>query len=315
MGEQQVALVTGASGFCGQHLALHLRDAGYRVVEFDRTALSVTVTDQYTGDITHPATMSHVVTAVRPDCVFHLAALAGVGRSYTELHYVNAYGSLLLLETLRKEQMSPRTLFTTSSGIYGSVPPNELPIREDTLLRPQTAYALSKAAQDLAAYQQFAAHNLPIIRMRPFNIIGPGQGSQFVASAFAKQLAEIELGRREPVIEVGNLDTQRDFVDVRDVAVAYRLAMERGKPGQVYNVCSGHARSIRSLLDILLTNCQVEDVEVRRVPALMQAADVPIQVGSFEKLHRQTGWQPEIPFDQTLRDLLDYWRRRTQEAA
>jgi GDP-4-dehydro-6-deoxy-D-mannose reductase len=271
--------------------------------------------DLYIGDITDPATVSQVVTTVRPDLVFHLAALGGVGHAYEELHYVNAYGSLLLSETLRKEQLSARTLVTTSSGIYGSVPPKELPIKEDAILRPQTAYAVSKATQDLVAYQQFAAHGSPIIRVRPFNIIGPGQGPHFVASAFAKQLAEIELYHREPVIEVGNLDSRRDFVDVRDVAVAYRLVMERGESGQAYNVCSGRAQSIRSLLDILLANCQVEDVEVRQVSVLMQVADVPVQMGSFEKLHRQTGWQPEIPFEQTLLDLLDYWRRRTQEAA
>jgi GDP-4-dehydro-6-deoxy-D-mannose reductase len=149
-----------------------------------------------------------------------------------------------------------------------------------------------------------------VVRTRAFNIIGPRQSPYLVGSAFAKQVAEIEQGLREPVIDVGNLQAQRDFLDVRDVVRAHEVALEQGEPGEVYNICSGQARSIHSMLEGLLTLSTVKGIEVRHDPARMQPADVPIQFGDYDKLEQRTGWRPEIPFEQSLHDLLDYWREK-----
>jgi GDP-4-dehydro-6-deoxy-D-mannose reductase len=153
--------------------------------------------------------------------------------------------------------------------------------------------------------------SMRVIRTRAFNILGPRQSPQFVGSAVARQVADIERGKRKPLIEVGNLDAQRDFVDVRDAVRAYWLALEGGKAGEAYNVCSGKARSIHSLLDGLLALSTMQGIEVRQDPKRVQEVDVPIQVGDYAKLHHQTGWRPGIPFEKSLRDLLDYWRERT----
>ncbi len=194
-----------------------------------------------------------------------------------------------------------------SSAQYGLTSPDENPITEAQSFRPITHYAVTKATQDLVG-AMYGAAGLRVIRTRTFNIVGPRQKANFVSSAFAKQIAEIERGLRSPLIEVGNLDARRDFVDVRDVVRAYGLALVHGRPGAVYNVCSGKERSVRELLDGLLALSTVADIDVRQVPDRMQAADVPAQVGSYERLAADTGWRPEITWEQMMRDLLDYWR-------
>lgn len=312
--QQPCALVTGVAGFCGSFLAELLTGQGWRVVGLDvaagaeerlrRLGLDVPV---HQADLADAAVLRQIVAAVQPDQVYHLAALTNPAAPYRALYEANVFGTIHLLEAVRAAAPAAAVLIAGSSAQYGPTLPHENPIGEAQELRPITQYAVTKAAQDLLGGMAAAAGQR-VIRTRSFNIIGPRQGPQFVSAAFARQIAEIEQGRRPPVIEVGNLAAVRDFVDVRDVARAYTLALAAGRPGQAYNVCSGAGRSIQSLLDGLLALSAVSSIEVRPVAGRMQPADVPAQVGSYAHLAADAGWQPLIPWEQTLQDLLDYWR-------
>jgi GDP-4-dehydro-6-deoxy-D-mannose reductase len=185
--------------------------------------------------------------------------------------------------------------------------PHEVPIQETNPLRPLSPYAVSKVAQDLLGYQYWMSWKVDSVRTRGFNHEGPRRGPVFVASDFAKQIADIERGRKEPVLHVGNLDARRDFTDVRDMVRAYWLALEKCEPGEVYNICRGKAWTIREVLDLLLQMSDAK-IEVRQDPARLRPSDVPVLIGDNRKFVKATGWQPEIPFEQTLRDMLEYWR-------
>jgi GDP-4-dehydro-6-deoxy-D-mannose reductase len=217
-------------------------------------------------------------------------------------------GTLSILGAAREMCPDSVILCTSSSAVYGRASPDILPISEDQPFAPTNPYAASKVAQEMIAYQQFARHALHIIRTRAFNLTGPGESAHFVTSAFACQIAEIEAGLREPIIRVGNLDSVRDFTDVRDVVRAYQLLAKKGEPGEVYNICSGQGISIRNLLDTLLDLSTESDISVQVDSSRLQPADVPIQVGDANKLRALTGWSPAIPLRQTLEDVLDYWR-------
>jgi len=182
-----------------------------------------------------------------------------------------------------------------------------LPQTEESPLRPNNPYAVSKVAQDFLGLQYHLAYGLPVVRVRPFNHTGPGQSPRFVVPAFASQIARIEVGLQEPVLRVGNLDAARDFSDVRDIVRAYHLAVTEGEPGEVYNLASGRPQPVRGLLETLLGYSQVK-IRVERDEERSRPVDVPVVYGSAEKFHRQTGWEPQIPFEQTLRDTLEYWR-------
>jgi GDP-4-dehydro-6-deoxy-D-mannose reductase len=314
-----IALVTGIAGFCGSYLAEWLLEQRRQVVGIDVEGAPVANLEPFLGhielrraDIRDLDQVRRVLADVRPDRIYHLAALTkpGADGGYQALYEVNLYGTINLLEAVCAEGLDCSLLIAGSSAQYGLVPPEENPVRETQPFRPVTHYAVSKAAQDLVGYHYWATTGMRVIRTRAFNIIGPRQGLDLVGSAFARQVAEIEEGVRVPFIEAGNLEPQRDFVDVRDAVRAYQLALERGDPGETYNVCSGQAYSVRSLLDSLLALSTARKIEIRQDPARMQAADVPVQVGDHGKLQRQTGWRPEIPFEQSVRDLLDYWRER-----
>jgi GDP-4-dehydro-6-deoxy-D-mannose reductase len=307
-------LITGAAGFCGSYLAELLAGQGWRVVGLDvapdagerlrRLGLDM---DVFQADLADAAALRQIVVAVQPNQVYHLAALTNPAAPYRALYEANVFGTIHLLEAVRAAAPTAAVLIAGSSAQYGPTHPTENPIGETQEFRPITQYAVTKAAQDLIGGMAAAAGQR-IVRTRSFNIIGPRQGAQFASAAFARQIAEIEQGRRPPVIEVGNLAAVRDFVDVRDVARAYTLALAAGRPGQAYNVCSGAGRSIQSLLDGLLALSTVSPIEVRPVPERMQPADVPAQVGSYARLAADAGWQPLIPWQRTLQDLLDYWR-------
>ena len=187
--------------------------------------------------------------------------------------------------------------------------PDEVPIRETNPLRPLSPYAVSKVTQDMLGYQYWMSWKMDVVRTRGFNHEGPRRGPVFVASDFAKQIADIEKDRRPPVIRVGNLDARRDFTDVRDVVRAYWLALEKAEPGEVYNICSGKDWTIRAMLDHLLTLTKVK-VKVEQDPARMRPSDVPVLLGDASKFQKATGWEPTIPFEKTLSDLLEYWRAR-----
>lgn len=309
-----VALITGIAGFCGSYLAELLAAEGRRVVGLDASGeggqrlrglgLDVVV---HQADLTDALGLRALIAEVQPDQVYHLAALTNPAAPYRRLYEVNVYGTIHLLEALAAAAPAAALLLAGSSAQYGPTRPEENPIGEGQEFRPITQYAVTKATQDLLGGMAAAAGQR-VVRARSFNIIGPRQGAQFASAAFARQIAEIEQGRRPPVIEVGNLAAVRDFVDVRDVARAYVAALTAGRPGQVYNVCSGVGRSVQSLLDGLLALSRVQPIEVRPVAERMQPADVPAQVGSYARLAADAGWRPRIPWEQSLQDLLDYWR-------
>ncbi|MBI3600665.1 MAG: GDP-mannose 4,6-dehydratase, partial [Nitrospinae bacterium] len=223
---------------------------------------------------------------------------------------INFYGTMNLIDAVRGADLDSNILFVGSSDEYGVVADRYIPISEECLLNPLSPYAASKAAADLLSYSCFKTYGMNIVRVRPFNHTGPGQRYDFVCSDFARQIAEIESGIRKPVIYTGNLDVERDFSDVRDIVSAYYLALEKGVSGDVYNICSERAYSIRWILHTLLGFTKLS-VEIKEDPSKMRAADIKILKGDCSKFKMISGWKPAIPFEKTLRDLLDYWREKT----
>jgi GDP-4-dehydro-6-deoxy-D-mannose reductase len=316
------ALITGATGFAGSHLAEYLLahtdlevwgtdiSSNERNIAHIRDDLEFIV-----GDMSEPDTASRILTEVGPDYIFHLAAQAFVPLSWRDPWDTlanNIRAELNILQTLVDTGARPRVMVAGSGDEYGMIRPDELPITETTPLRPYNPYAVSKIAQDMLGYQYFASHNLPVVRVRPFNHIGPRQSPAFVASDFAKQIAEIEQGYREPQLAVGNLEARRDFTDVRDMVRAYFLALERGEPGQVYNLGAEHASSIQQILDLLLSMSDAE-IEVVEDPTRLRPTDVPVVVSDCSKFRQQTGWRAMVTLGDSLRDILDYWRGRVRE--
>lgn len=309
---ERCALITGIQGFCGRHLSVHLAEQGYAVHGLDRFSdPPVPGAAVVAGDIRDLGVVQEVLRTVRPTHLFHLAALTAPQADWETLHDVNVRGTDRLLEAVRLSGLDPVVLVTGSSAAYGRVAAEELPISESQPFRPMTLYAVSKIAQEMLAYAYHARYGMRMIRARAFNLTGPGEGAGFVTSAFAWQIAEIEAGRREPVLRVGNLETVRDFTDVRDTVRAYRLMAECGEPGAVYNVCSGTGTPVRQLLDTLLQLSRVREIRVDVDPARLQPADVPVQVGDASLLREVTGWTPVLPLDQTLHDVLHYWRSQS----
>jgi GDP-4-dehydro-6-deoxy-D-mannose reductase len=311
------ALITGILGFCGSHLAEHLLQEGFVVAGLELPAVSTRNLDAvlddvrlHRADLQDEAAVRQVLAQVRPAQVYHLAALIRppAGNEWRALFEANVYNTVHLLDAVLAECPDATVLMAGSAAQYGLVPAEENPIHEEAPFRPITPYGVSKVAQELAGYRYGAAAGLRVVRVRAFNLMGPRQGPQLAGSAFAQQIAAIEAGRQEPVVEVGDLTAQRDFVDVRDAVRAYVLAAEHGEPGAVYNVCSGQARRISAMLEGLLALSTVRGITVCQDPARVQAADVPFQVGDYSRLRERTGWRPEVPFAQTLRDLLDSWR-------
>jgi GDP-4-dehydro-6-deoxy-D-mannose reductase len=263
-------------------------------------------------DVRDASAVRRVLREVRPDRIFHLAAQSYVPTSWLtpgETLTGNVMGQLNVFEAMRELDLPARIHIAGSSEEYGLVLPDEVPIREENPLRPLSPYGVSKVAQDLLAYQYWQSYRLHVVRTRGFNHTGPRRGEVFVTSNFARQIAEIEKGRRPPVVMVGNLDAVRDFTDVRDMVRAYWLALEHGAPGEVYNICTGRGYTTRQVLDTLLDLAHVK-VEVREDPARMRPSDVMLLVGDASKFQAATGWTPTIPFDVTLKDVLKYWRQR-----
>ncbi|HEY0781217.1 MAG TPA: GDP-mannose 4,6-dehydratase [Thermoanaerobaculia bacterium] len=246
----------------------------------------------------------------RPDYVFHLAAQSFVPASWTapsETLTTNIAGQTNLFEAIRSLSLDPVVQIACSSEEYGLVLPDEVPIKETNPLRPLSPYAVSKMAQDFLGYQYFQSYGLKAIRTRGFNHTGPRRGQVFVTSNFCSQVAAIELGLQEPVIRVGNLDAIRDFTDVRDMVRGYWLAVTKGKPGEVYNIATGHGYKIREVLDRLLA-LSTAKVKIETDPARLRPSDVEILIGDSSRFRADTGWEPRIPFEKTLGDLLAYWR-------
>jgi GDP-4-dehydro-6-deoxy-D-mannose reductase len=316
-------LVTGITGFVGSHFAEYALARGAEVCgsyrwrsktdNIDHLRERVTLVE---CDLRDLSSVQNLLSVARPDYIIHLAAQSFVQASWhtpAETLNTNSISQVNLLEAIRDRGASaPRFLAIGSSEEYGLVYEDELPIRETNPLRPLSPYAVSKVTQDLMGYQYFKSYGLPIIRTRAFNHEGPRRGDVFVTSNFARQVAEIEAGRREPTIFVGNLKAVRDYTDVRDIVRGYWLLLERGEPGEVYNLCSGRGWAIHEMLNFLLAESTVQPIAVKEDPARLRPSDVPVLIGDASKIERAVGWRPEIPFEQTLRDLLAYWRRRVR---
>ena len=313
-------LITGLTGFVGSHLADYLVSRGdvelfgthrwrSRMDNIEHLRGRITLVE---CDLRDPTAARRALAAVRPHRVFHLAAQSYVPTSWlmpAETLLPNVQAQLNVFEAVRDLGLQAQIHIAGSSEEYGLVQPDEVPIREENPLRPLSPYAVSKVAQDLLAYQYWRSYGLHTVRTRGFNHSGPRRGEVFVTSNFARQIAEIEKGLRGPVIHVGNLESVRDFTDVRDMVRAYWLALEHGEPGAVYNICSGKGYPIRQVLETLLALAQVK-VEIREDPERMRPSDVPVLVGDCSRFRRITGWAPTIPFDTTLADVLGYWRQR-----
>jgi len=318
-------LITGITGFVGSHLAEYCLQKPD--VQVFGTVLSHHLGDELQRiehikdkiellecDLTNRVAVARVLERSKPDKIFHLAAQSFVPVSWKspeDTLFNNIISELNIFEVIRELKLDPVIVIAGSSEEYGLVFENELPIKETNPFRPLSPYAVSKIAQEKLGYQYHKSYGLKIVLTRFFNTEGPRRGQDFVTSNFAKQIAEIEKGKREPVIYTGNLETQRDFNDVRDMVRAYWLASEKCNFGEPYNVCSGKARSIKSMLDLLLSFSKVKNIEVKQDPARMRPSDVPILYGDSSKFRAKTGWQPKIPFEQTMFDLLQYWRERT----
>lgn len=313
-------LISGITGFVGSHLAAYLLGRGGMEVHGtvrwrSNTEDIANIRDRlilYECDIRDATSVRSVIEKARPERMFHLAAQSYVYTSWhapAEALTTNIIGELNFFESFREFKMNPFVQIACSSEEYGLVSKNDLPIKEDTLLHPLSPYAVSKVGQDLLGYQYHKSYGLNIIRTRAFNHTGPRRGDVFVCSNFAKQIALIEKGKQEPVVLVGNLKAKRDFTDVRDIVRAYWLALERCRPGEVYNICSGRAWEIEEVLNILL-GLTDEKIKVKQDPDRMRPSDVPVLVGDSSKFRKATGWEPEIPFEKSLGDLLGYWRER-----
>ena len=313
-------LVTGVTGFAGSHLVDYMltrNDCEIFGIQRWRSPLENVLhfMDKITlveCDLRDASSTRDTLERVRPDWIFHLAAQSFVPTSWsapTESLTTNVLGELNVFEAVRRIGLQCRIQIACSSEEYGMVLADELPIKETNPLRPLSPYAVSKVAQDLLAYQYWMSWKVDSVRTRGFNHEGPRRGPVFVASDFAKQIADIEKGLKPPVLHVGNLEAKRDFTDVRDMVRGYWLALEKCAPGEVYNLCSGKAYSIQQVLDLLLGMTKTR-IEVRQDRMRLRPSDVPVLLGDRTKFTAATGWEPVIPFEQTLQDMLDFWRAR-----
>jgi GDP-4-dehydro-6-deoxy-D-mannose reductase len=306
-------LVTGAAGFAGSHLVEQLADTGASVVAWYRPAgqprHDVPGTCWEGVDILDGAAVKAAVARIRPSVVFHCAGAAHVGRSWgatTETLRVNVLGTHHLVQALRDNAPDARLLITSSAHVYGS---STEPIAETHPISPDSPYALSKVAQELTAAG--AAGHPHTYLARPFNHFGPRQDPAFVSAAFAKQIAEIEAGLIPSTIHVGNLEAMRDLTDVRDTVRGYRAIVEHGVPGRPYNICTGRAVAVHTLLDVLISLARVE-VEVAQDPSKYRPNDSPLLLGDPARVASELGWTARIPLEQTASDLLEYWRARVR---
>jgi len=320
-------LITGLHGFVAPHLVAACAQAYPTAALFglvhaptlppgaalaSHTQSVATHVTEIAGDITDDTQVRRALHAAQPDLIFHLAALSSVSASWQaplDALYVNAGGFVHLAEGIRAEGLAPRVVVVGSGEQYGAVEQGDAPITEEAPLRPVNPYAVAKATQDLFAFQYFKAYHLDVVRARPFNHFGPGQGADFVVASFARQIAQIEAGAVSPILTVGNLAAQRDFLPVSDVAQAYVALARHGRAGEAYNVGSGVARSIASILDMLVKMANVE-VQVQVDMALFRPTETPRLWADTAKIRRDTGWSPTIPLEEALRVTLLYWREQ-----
>lgn len=297
-------LLTGHSGFVGRHV----QDRLDCVPLADLNGQPIDIADSRTV----AESVGALLKRFNPDTVIHLAAQSNVPAAFAapeKTYQVNFFGTLNLLSALERSGFKGRMLFVGSGDTYGSVPEEDLPVREIQPLRPRNPYAVSKVAAEALCYQWSKTGPFEIVMARPFNHIGPGQSENFAVSDFAKQLIEIALGLRPPTLTTGDIDVTRDFTDVRDIVEAYALLLEKGENGEAYNVGSGIERSIRSIVATMAELASLT-VEISTDPARFRPAEQRRMKACAEKLTHQTGWTPRIPLEQSLTDILDHWKRR-----
>ena len=311
------ALITGITGFAGSHLAEHLLSKGmdvYGTIRWRSPTGNIDhIKDRITlieTDVKDAHSTRKLINDSDPDYLFHLAAQSFVPTSINapqETIAINVIGTINILEAVLMSSCNPRIQIAGSSEEYGLVYPDELPITETNKLRPLSPYGVSKVAQDNLGFQYFHSYGMRIVVTRAFNHTGARRGEVFVTSNFAKQIAGIEKGNI-PIIKTGNLEPERDFSDVRDIAKAYLLSLQKGKDGEVYNICSEKSVKIKDMLNILLSYATVKNIKIMKDLKRLRPSDVLIQRGDCTKFSKLTGWKPEITFNQTMKDLLNYWR-------
>lgn len=298
----KIACVFGASGFVGPYLTKELSSHGYKVYPFSRKDINI---------LNYEAVHS-MIREIKPDYIFHLAAIAYVPTSWQDprlVFDVNTCGTLNLLEAVRSNQIDPIIHLACSSEEYGFVRPEETPINEENQLRPLSPYAVSKVAMDLLGYQYFKSYKTKVIRTRAFNHEGAGRPKQYMPSGFAYQVAMMEKGKQNLVIKHGNLDAKRDISDVRDIVRAYRLAVEKGEPGEVYNIGSGVAYSAKDIIEKLFKISGLSTIELQPELQRMRPSDVPLLLCDPTKFKEKTGYKPKYSIEDTLKSELQYWRK------
>jgi GDP-4-dehydro-6-deoxy-D-mannose reductase len=307
-------LITGSEGFVGQHLWKELESNGYKVFG---TSLSLPEEEKaeniHVCDITNTEEINKIIEALRPEAIFHLAAWSNPGSSFNHPQKtleVNAIGTINLLEAVRRiKGYRPRILIIGSSAEFGIVSTQNLPITENTTLSANSPYGVSKITNWFTASQYFTSYGMDIVYPTPFNHTGPGQGLGFLATDISSQIADIENGKQEPVIKTGDLSALRDMLDVRDVVRAYRLLLEKGQAGERYLICTGNSVPVKEIVEKLISFSSKE-VKTELDQDKLRPSDMPEQRGDPSKIKEATGWEPEIPLDKTLKDLLDWYREK-----
>jgi GDP-4-dehydro-6-deoxy-D-mannose reductase len=316
------ALITGITGFAGGHLAQVLVEQGDEVFGVDlRPAQGLShLSPQIktvTADLSGPTIVTQILSDIQPEAIYHLAGQPFVPTSWQDpwgTFESNIRSQLNILQAMVQQKSKARLLIVASNQVYGKVAPDQLPVNEETPFRPDNPYGVSKVAQDMLGLQYYLSHNIDVLRVRAFNHIGPRQSPVFVASSFAKQVAEIEAGLADPIMCVGNLEAQRDFTDVVDMMRAYALLVKYGDPGEAYNIGSGRAYSIQYLLDVLVGYSNVT-ITVEQNSNRMRPSDIPLMVADNSKFRVKTGWTPTYTFEQSLQRVLDYWRDEIKKVA
>jgi len=308
-------LVTGATGFVGPHVTRALEAAGHEVWTTDRQ--NPRNTPRHAAcDLMNADAVRDLFKKVAPQAVVHLASMASVGESFQQPQLTltnNLAATCNVLEAMRHVAPKARLLMVGSAEQYGIVAPEDLPLQEDQPQHPASPYAVAKLAQEHLTLQYHRSWDLDVVLTRSFNHSGPGQSNRFVLPAFAEQIAQCEIGQHDAVLQVGNLDAQRDFLDVRDVVRAYVALLEKGQNGRCYNICRGEAFRIHDLVEELLQRSRVP-MQLHQDPSRMRPSDLPVMLGSAQRLQDDTGWQSSISMQQTLDDILDDWRERVATA-
>lgn len=317
-------LITGITGFVGSHLAEyilknHKNTKIYGLLRWRSPKDNISKIQDYVnlcyGDLEDYSSLEKILSAVKPDVIFHLAA-----QSYVDFSFIspistlqtNVIGTANLLESIKQIKLQdgydPIIHICSSSEVYGQIKEDEIPIKETNPFRPASPYAVSKVGEDMLALQYFLSWKIKTIRTRMFTHEGPKRGEVFAPSNFAKQIAAIEAGLQRPIVMVGNLNSVRTFMDVRDAVKAYWLLVNKCTPGEVYNIGGVETMTIGDMLNKLISFSKKKNIEIKVDPKRLRPSDVTLQIPSVDKFVQQTGWKPTVKFDQTLKDMLDYWR-------